>query len=178
MSSTEELKYPIKYAVMKIEDDGFLLDVEEKIVSNIASKCYVVGVQLGYTPDGVEQLRYEVVFPYQKRVDEICKVTPEYYFNYRTERYEYRNARYVTELFDSFEEAVEKAGQENKSLLDSELGLIALDENYCTRANIIEKEYQKYALKYKKIEEMIEENVTDMIVTESPLTKEKVFVKK
>ena len=64
MEDKKALKFPIKYAVMPIEEQtGWytgLNELERKyvVVANIASKCYVIGERKEYLSDGTFKIKY------------------------------------------------------------------------------------------------------------------------
>lgn len=95
-----EYNYPIRYAIMPYNEHvGYVLGTNKKIydvTGYIASKCYVLSKKINYLEDGSSEKEYEVVFPYQKK--ELWKI-----------EYPSRNSIIVTDLYDSFEDAVKAA---------------------------------------------------------------------
>jgi len=62
----EELKYPIKYGVLEIKEEGNWENGFVDITKGyIVSKCYVVESNTKYYADGKSKETYSVVFPYQ-----------------------------------------------------------------------------------------------------------------
>ena len=162
--------YPIKYAVMPIKahlgwcDD--LNELEENYgVIYIASKCYVVGREEKYTMYGDTLCQYNVVFPYEKDKRYggfLSRVEPkECLMNGRC-----NNSINVDKVFDSFEEAKEEASTKNKKILSKILSFIPLDDNFNKNSSLVKEKHEELVNYYQKIENMIEENSTDLVVND------------
>ena len=173
MEAKKELKYPIKYAVMPIvERVGWTIGLNELerdygVVANIASKCYVVGVQKKYLSDGTIKTEYEVVFPYanQDKIynDGLKRVTPMFSLYSKC-----INSVVANALYNSFEEALETATKANEEILRKQIGILPFDKDFKENCNAIKEEHQKNIGRYKKIEEQIEKETTDMLITRNP----------
>lgn len=170
MEEKRELKYPIKYVVMPIEEQiGWAPGINESereydVVANIVTKCYVIGEHKKYRSDGTIKIEYEIVFPYSNE-DIICnarlkRVTPK--FNFHSQCI---NSFGVDDVYNSFEEASAVANKENNRIIASEVGIIPFDESFQEAYNEVRDKHQKTIARYKKIEEQIERETTDMLVT-------------
>ena len=162
--------YPIKYAVMPIKahlgwrDD--LNSLEENYgVIYIASKCYVVGRQEEYSMYGDTLCQYNVVFPYEKDKRYggfLSRVEPrECLMNGRC-----NNSINVDKVFDDFDEAKVVASKKNKEILSKILSFIPFDTNFNQNSFIVEGNHKELVNYYQKIESMIEENTSDLVVND------------
>lgn len=74
--------YPIKYAVMALEEyKGDEVDVKDidknfDIYAYIVSECYLIGERIIYLPDGDNRHKYEIVYSFNPETDE--EVYPKY----------------------------------------------------------------------------------------------------
>ncbi len=167
MKVKKELKYPIKYAVMPIEEQiGWYpglneLEREYDVVVNIVSKCYVIREEKEYLQDGTFKIKYEVVFPFQKK-DKIYiggfePVIPEYNFYSQC-----TNSIFVNQLFNSFDEAQVVADQANEEILHHTIGILPYNEDFQKNLKVTKEKHQETLDRYKKIEETIEQKTCDM----------------
>ncbi len=169
MIDKDNLKYPIKYAVMPIKEQiGWShglneLEPEYGVVANIVSKCYVIGERKKYFSDGTFEIKYEVVFLYNKQYtnyyDNFKPTIPEFYAYH-----ECANSLFVDQIFNSFEEALTIASQLNDKILLQKIAL-HLDKDFQKKIETIEKDHQNTLDKYKKIEEMIQQKTSDVEIT-------------
>lgn len=167
MKLNKNLKYPIKYTVMPIEQQiswspGLNeLKREYEVVVHIVSKCYVIGERKEYDKDGNLKIKYEVVFPYSK--EEF-----EYYGQFRPSVPEYNiysqciNSVFVEQLFNHFEEALVVAEKANNTILAEQKYYAS-----CDRFEAIKQKYLKILSKYKMIEEKIEKETQHFQVTQT-----------
>ena len=162
--------YPIKYAVMPIiEQTGWYpglheLEREYGIVCYIVSKCYVVGREEKYNRYGNIICEYKVVFSYEKdnQYGDLSRVEPEFcLMNGRC-----NNSTNVDKVFDSFEEAKEETEKKNKEILSKELSYIRVDDNFHQNVSLTREKREEVVNYYQKIENMIEENSTDLVVND------------
>ena len=162
--------YPIKYAVMPIiEQTGWYpglheLEREYGIVCYIVSKCYVVGREEKYNRYGNTICEYKVVFSYGKdnQYGDLSRVEPEFcLMNGRC-----NNSTNVDKVFDSFEEAKEETEKKNKEILSKELSYIRVDDNFHQNVSLAREKREEVVNYYQKIENMIEENSTDLVVND------------
>ena len=162
--------YPIKYAVMPIiEQTGWYpglheLEREYGIVCYIVSKCYVVGREEKYNRYGNTICEYKVVFSYGKdnQYGDLSRVEPEFcLMNGRC-----NNSTNVDKVFDSFEEAKEETEKKNKEILSKELSYIRVDDNFHQNVSLVREKREEVVNYYQKIENMIEENSTDLVVND------------
>lgn len=107
----EELKYPIKFAIQKVEQPNFYTGKLQK--GFIASKVYLVGEKNIYYKDGTIKKEYEIVYPFENIIypynEVLYKLLPKY--NNETKRYD--NSVIINKVFDTFEEARLEAIQLN-----------------------------------------------------------------
>ena len=162
--------YPIKYAVMPIiEQTGWYpglheLEREYGIVCYIVSKCYVVGREEKYNRYGNTICEYKVVFSYGKdnQYGDLSRVEPEFcLMNGRC-----NNSTNVDKVFDSFEEAKEETEKKNKEILSKELSYIRVDDNFHQNVSLVREKHEEVVSYYQEIENMIEENSTDLVVND------------
>ena len=162
--------YPIKYAAMPIiEQTGWYpglheLEREYGIVCYIVSKCYVVGREEKYNRYGNTICEYKVVFSYGKdnQYGDLSRVEPEFcLMNGRC-----NNSTNVDKVFDSFEEAKEETEKKNKEILSKELSYIRVDDNFHQNVSLAREKREEVVNYYQKIENMIEENSTDLVVND------------
>ena len=116
-----ELKYPVKYAVLELKErGGYSVGYNSVTQGFIASKCYVIESSIVYNSDGSNKIVHKVVFPYQdiERFKmslrnggqnivekEIPRLNAGGYIYPITE---------VSELFDTYELAKEYAQEKNE----------------------------------------------------------------
>lgn len=171
--------YPIKYAVMPIiEQTGWYpglheLEREYGIVCYIASKCYVVGREEKYNRYGNTICEYKVVFSYGKdnQYGDLSRVEPEFcLMNGRC-----NNSTNVDKVFDSFEEAKEETEKKNKEILSKELSYIRVDDNFHQNVSLAREKREEVVNYYQKIENMIEENSTDLVVNDKAKEQSVIF---
>lgn len=171
--------YPIKYAVMPIiEQTGWYpglheLEREYGIVCYIVSKCYVVGREEKYNRYGNTICEYKVVFSYGKdnQYGDLSRVEPEFcLMNGRC-----NNSTNVDKVFDSFEEAKEETEKKNKEILSKELSYIRVDDNFHQNVSLVREKREEVVNYYQKIENMIEENSTDLVVNDKAKEQSVIF---
>ena len=171
--------YPIKYAVMPIiEQTGWYpglheLEREYGIVCYIVSKCYVVGREEKYNRYGNTICEYKVVFSYGKdnQYGDLSRVEPEFcLMNGRC-----NNSTNVDKVFDSFEEAKEETEKKNKEILSKELSYIRVDDNFHQNVSLAREKREEVVNYYQKIENMIEENSTDLVVNDKAKEQSVIF---
>ncbi len=167
MVDKKDLKYPIKYAVMPIEEQiGWCnglheLEREYGVVANIVSKCYVIGERKKYSSDGTIEIKYEVVFLYNKQ-------NTSYYNEFEPSIPEFNiwsqctNSVFVNQLFNSFEEALIVANQSNDKIVHHKIMF-----DFQNEAKKIKTEHQETLDKYKKIEETIQQETNNVEITKT-----------
>ncbi len=172
MLDKKDLKYPIKYAVMPIKEQiGWSnglneLEREYGVVANIVSKCYVIGEQKKYSSDGTIEIKYEVVFLYNKQYtsyyDKFKPSIPE--FNIWSQC---TNSIFVNQLFNSFEEALIVAKQFNDEIVHHKIMFLHFDKDFQSKVEKIKTEHQETLDKYKKIEEEIQQETNNVEITKT-----------
>lgn len=163
----EELKYPIKYAVMPCFD--YYYTIRKRIVrdfgvvATIVSKCYVVSEKMIYNSDGTFRLQYQVAFthnidnskgddivlevPRCTRLDSVSKITT------------------VSQVFDTFDEAFLSSEKTNDEILCERIKRLWFNKYYEDNIRLIELEHKEVIDKYKKLEDIIGQENSDMIIT-------------
>lgn len=167
----EEMNYPIKYAVLPIKvmpeecyaPGTFGGSEDFDVRGYIVSKVYLTKEIMSYEKDGTSKLYYEITYPY-----------PTENSIYRERTYPYSiwsgeiNRELVDNVFDTYEEAKEKANTLNEELKKQVY--------YCVSANGKEasKEleskiyyFEKKQVMYQSFEDKITELTEDMIVTKN-----------
>jgi len=171
-----ELKFPIKYAVLELKTNGgYSTNYEDVTVGFIVSKGYVVESKIRYTSNGKAEKSYQVVFPFND-IDAYSKSLFYKIETYHEDRkiprldasYNYYPVQIVSEVFDTYEEAFLAVNAKNSNL-KSRIWLYysVLDPNFKEKH---EKALKKFAEKLaicKSYEDFVTENTGDMIVTKS-----------
>lgn len=156
-----KLNYPIKYALMPIvEKTGYqagVFGMEDTydIVCYIVSKCYVLSDKVKYEKDGSKKEEYEVVFPYQRNNYSEFKYT-EPSFNLLNNQCV--NSNVVNKIFQTYEDALVNANEENDKLLSKSLSFIRYTEDINEVLQEKKKEFKEKLLKYKLLQKQILEN--------------------
>ena len=148
--------YPIKFAAMPIvEQFGWAQGLNElerqyHVTYYVASKCYLLSDETKYSEFGKSEKRYEVVFPYQQKNNHFERVTPSFnLYNHAC-----INSNYVSNVFNSYEEALKFTNDKNKQLWNKFLTYVPSIEEI--------KEFQDKLSKYKMLEQQILANSTDL----------------
>lgn len=163
MDEKNNLKYPIKYAVMSIKEQiGLTPGLNElygrySIVANIVSKCYVISEKKEYLKDGRIEFSYEVVFPYDIHYDRLKKKLPEYDCDYRCS-----NSVIVNHIFNNFEEAQALADSKNIDILANNSLFLSGDKFKAQLEN-----HNETIDRYKKMGEIIENETANLEITGS-----------
>ncbi len=166
MKYEEALKYPIKYAIMPIvekinyQSDSTELGARYGVVANIVLKCYVLKKIEEYISDENVEVKYEVMFLYNRLYDEFEPLVN------KNNIYPNENTKsiFVKQLFNNFEEALIVADKYNEKII------LAKDSK--KEVEIIKDKIDKY----KIIEEKIEKETCDVEITYS-LTLEEIIAK-
>ena len=161
--------YPVKYCVMPVEaNDWFGNKIEIKAF--IVSKCYVINKIVNYNVDGSEDVKYNIVFPYQK----VAYTNYDYERVYpQFDRLENLNNGVTTRyIFENREEAKAYANELNKKYNE---------ENYNSTfmyQDNKENSYNKDLEKFQLLEDKIELLTSDMIVNNGFKKNEVIFCEK
>lgn len=150
----DELKYPIKYAIMPVEEE--ISWNCSQVVAYIVSKCYVVGVGMKYSSHGNLDVEYEVVFPcIEKNNINFCDfelATPTYMNCSRC----CTNSTFVDHVFTHYDDALSAVDQLNYKVLRQE-HIKAFDHiNKKMTYQEILGQYKERVNRYKEIEKTIE----------------------
>lgn len=124
----ENVKYPIKYAVLELrKSGGASVCYKDITLGYIVSKCYVMEVSIKNFPSGNNKVSYKVVFPFKDiDIKNIKLALPEdnnYYIGEKTlPSYDANGEPYpideVSDLFESYEEAKKEAEVKNQKFLE------------------------------------------------------------
>lgn len=163
----EELNYPIKYAILGIEEQvGWTpglheMEREYDICGYIVSKVYVVGETINYNRDGTGKKSYQVVFPFASMADREEQI-PKYNIYY-----ECYNSINVSNIFDSFDDAKDLATQKNKELRSRSYLPVSFGERMTWSERILkgQKQFDERMKKYLEFEEYIYNETADMKIT-------------
>ncbi len=158
-----EIKYPIKYAVMEIPDSAY---------GFVVTKCYVLEDTIKYFSNGGKQEYYKVVFPYpnisnykkKREYDSETKSLGERNYPKYDMFNQVCNACVIKDVFDSYNEAYAIATIRNRDHInDLHARLFSSGSS--------ETEKEKLSLKFDRdmaicesFERLILENTKDMIV--------------
>lgn len=151
---SKELKYPIKYAVLELKEQGGWLNGYEDITQGfIVSKCYVVESRLKHFSSGKSELTHNVVFPYKnianfrlalQRGVSYCDTGTIPSYDACGNPYP---ADVVSNLFDSYEEAQLSAFESNETL----------KRRLILQVSISDEDWRE---KYAKLQQELSENLT------------------
>ena len=162
-----ELNYPIKYAVLGIEEQvGWVpgihnLEREYDICGYIVSKAYIVGELISYNHDGTYTNKYQIVFPFSSIADNEKQI-PRY--NMYSQCY---NSINVYHVFDDFDEAKKLANELNNEIR-SQCCLPKLfnrEMSYTERLLKGREEFDKRFNRYLEFEKFISKKTIDMEIT-------------
>jgi len=171
-----ELNYPIKYAILGIEEQvGWSpglheMEREYDICGYIVSKVYVVGEFIKYNRDGSYKKFYHVVFPFTS-VYEKSRQVPSY--NINRDCHNYVN---VSEIFDNFDDAKLLSSEKNKELRSRTYLPIIYGSNMSWKDRILKGQelFDKRMVSYLEFENFISMETIDMEVTPDEKMKNKV----
>ena len=144
----EDMKFPIKYAVLElVEDGGYLNNYEKVIKGYIATRCYVVEDVIKYKADGTNYELFRVFFPNKnlEAFEDHLKSGKEYEINHENIQFDLygnmKNLDVVYALYDRYEDAKKMADYRNeKYMFETIYTNVILDENYEKNAEKIKKE--------------------------------------
>ena len=172
----KKLNYPIKYALLGIEEQvGWQAGIHEiereyAICGYIVSKVYVVGETIKYNGDGFYSKQFQVVFPFPSILEQ-NRQKPRYDLDFNC--YNYFNVNF---LFDSFDQAKNVATNKNK-LLRHQKCLPKISNKEMTLIERIKKgqeEFDKQLNRYLEFEDFISKETIDMEVTPDEKIKSRV----
>ena len=161
------MNYPVKYAVLVLEQDDLNSDVKYYIVS----KCYVLENTIRYFEESEKKTLYKVIFPYPKMTDDFSKrVEPSF-----NENGDPRFCELVNILFDNFSKAKEYATLKNNNVNLKLVSEVSLErDDWQEEIDRVQKEHGKGLNKCYDFEEKLMNATSDMKITDLPmkLTKE------
>lgn len=161
--------YPVKYCVMPVEaNDWFGNKIEIKAF--IVSKCYVINKIINYNVDGSEDVKYNIVFPYQK----VAYTNYDYERVYpQFDRLENLNNGVTTRyIFENREEAKAYINELNKKFNGENYNSTLMYQD--NEENVYNKDLEKFQL----LEDKIELLTSDMIVNNDFKKNEVIFCEK
>ncbi len=163
--------FPIKYAVLKLKDNGGYYTYYEDIVRGyIVSKCWVVQSSIKYYANGKNEIFHKVIFPY-KDLDAF-KISLKYNEEYLGQRvipsYDFNFNPYPTDivsnLFNTYDEAkimADELNEEMKRKLILDMGL-----RFKKTLSELEKEFKEQLNICQLFEKLSLLNTEDMIITD------------
>lgn len=172
---TDKLNFPVKYAALELKIQGnYYTNYEDITVGFIVSKCYVVNEKIKHYKTGISEKSYEVVFPY-KDIYNFKNNSSGDYQHHKRQYADYNfngeciNSDTVSEVFNTYEEALELARKENYNNKKRLMLYVNSKEEYQKTL----KKFQEDLIICQKYEQFIFEKTTDMIVADEVLTKTK-----
>lgn len=156
-----ELKYPIKYAIMQIKNQngwtsgGNELESTFGVVANIISKCYVISERKEYLQDGTTKKIYEVVFVYQDQ----NIVYPEYSIYGSC-----INSEMVDRVYDNINEALLAKDKANKKIINNNIGILPYNEKFKETVKDLKEKHQNNLDRYNILEQEIERKTQSLSV--------------
>ena len=171
-----ELNYPIKYAILGIEEQvGWTpglheMEREYDICGYIVSKVYVIEENIKYNRDGTYTKEYHVVFPFYC-LNDIQKQIPKYNIYYQC-----LNAINVSQIFDNFDDAKNSANEKNKELRSRCCLPKMFNKDLSLKERILnaQKEFDERIKNYLEFENFIVGETIDMEVTSDEKTKNRI----
>lgn len=169
-----ENKYPVKYAVLELkENGGFINQYKDIIRGYVVSKCYVIESSFRYFSDGSSKTYHKVVFPFKDLNS--FRVSFDNKNNYIGNRVvpgydvDYNLVDIVSELFDTYEEAKIEAYNKNKcmkSRLFLDIPYSVLDSRFKQALEICEKEFDEQLYFCQLFENIVLLNTKDMNISQ------------
>ena len=171
-----ELNYPVKYAILGIEEQvGWIpgwhnMEREYDICGYIVSKVFVVSELIQYNHDGTHTKKYQVVFPFPSITD--TKRQIPIYNMYS----QISNSVNVYHVFDDFEEAKKLANELNKEIRSQSCfpKLFNQRMSYTERKLKGQEEFDKRFTCYLKFENYINSETADMEITSDDKIKSRI----
>ncbi len=114
-----DLKYPVKYAILELKQNGGWINNYEKITQGfIVSKCYVMDSNIKFFSDGKSEESYKVVFPFSNNPNTELSLKHIISNPNPTRAIDGTcfSSDTVSDLFDTYEEANALALKKNKEL--------------------------------------------------------------
>ncbi len=156
--------YPIKYAVLEVQEKGgWAVGYEDVTKGFIASKCFVVETKVVYGKDGKSKVINKVVFPYEDYS----------FFEHSLSRgiknlgimnsinYDANNNPYpshiVNELYETFDEAKEKANKCNEDYKVNLINRVSFSEpSWQYQYELLKNDFDKTSSLCNLFEQLIE----------------------
>lgn len=159
--------YPIGYALMPIKEQvGWNIGLNElerdyDIVGYIVSKCYQITDNINYKRNGKQEQIYKVVFIFQQDSDgNYVRVEPSYNLVHG----KCTNDTEVTQVFKTYQEAVEEAKIQNEKILRKKITLAPYNNNYNEVISTIKNEHDRKLQQYHALEQEFEKKSSDLVV--------------
>ena len=138
-----KINYPIKYTLMPIYEDN-------KLVTYIVSKCYLLSECKKYLVDGSSNYEYGIFFPYEREYinsTNWIRVNPN------------ENNKLITNLiYDNKEAALKDLNTVHRQMLNEYIKQNPNNKDQITR------KFDEINNKYTNLSNMIEDNTKDMII--------------
>ena len=175
----KEINYPIKYAVLELkEKGGWLVGYEDITQGFIVSKCYVVGSNIVYHPDGTNTINHQVVFPFEDI--SLFKASigngGQNIGDGKIPHYDACNKPYsvhvVSDLFDTYEQAKEAAFEKNEEYKQNIIFKMPVPKGdtsnsvWDERFKSLIREYEENLELCNKFEQLVLEATENMSISE------------
>ena len=180
---SKELKYPIKYAVLEVkEQGGWACGYQEITQGYIVSKCYVIESGIRYHSNGKNELTHKVVFPFKNFAE--FRMALQRGATFMGEEivpsYDACGNPYpldiVMDLFDSYEEAHILSSQKNEEKQRKLILEVSIsDDNWQTKYEKLNMAFLEMLGMCQKFEELITLETANMNVTDNP---DQIIIKK
>lgn len=167
MEKDFKLNYPIKYAIMPVEEHtGWAYGIHElvrdySVVAYIAMKCRIVKEVKKYFQDGSFKTTYEVVFLYDRKTLNSCFEPNKPHFNFDGDC---TDTVVVDAIFDDFATAKDACIPKNKKILSTAMMGLSLGEDLEREYRELLDHHDKTLAKYGAIESSVEEATKDEII--------------
>ena len=170
----KDFKYPIQFAVLELkEKGGWSVGYEDIINGYIASKCYVLGTNIIYNPDGTYSVFHQVVFPYNDitAYKNSLKFGKQSLGKERVPSYDAWHKPNPTTLvegvFDSYEYAKAIAEQKNETLRYKAISELSLStKNWQDKVGELKKEIAERISMCNMYEQLVLQQTSCMKVTD------------
>lgn len=178
---SEEINYPIKYAVLELKErGGWAVNYENITQGFIVSKCYVIESNLEYHSNGSNKITHKVVFPFE---DISClrisllhgqqNIGKENIPNYDARNKPYP-IRIVSELFEFFEAAKTVAEEKNAELNQKLILQVSMtNTNWKKQYATLNQEFNRKLELCYLFEQLVLKATENMKISESYSTGEK-----
>ncbi len=154
----KQVNYPIKYAIMPVEEQvgwasgvhGLVKDID--VVAYIVCKCYVIAERRKYASDGTSKIESEIVFLYNRRTvyGSFEPAVPEFSLYGKC-----TNSILVDAVFDDFDAAKSEATRRNEQIKRKSFLTISFQKDVEKQMEEIKTKHGETIEKYTQIEASI-----------------------